>query len=68
MFSRRGFVSIPALALPFLLDARSESFSALAGDFAQLERTNGGRLGVAVLDTATGECSGHRADERFPLT
>ena len=67
MFSRRGFVSIPALALPFLLDARWESFSALAGDFAQLERTNGGRLGVAVRDTATGECSGYRADERFPM-
>jgi beta-lactamase class A len=68
MFSRRGFVSIPALALPFLLDTGSKSFSALAGNFAQLERTNGGRLGITVLDTATGECSEHRADERFPMT
>src|SRR6478736_1387759 len=38
--------------------------SALAG----LERRNGGRLGVAVLDTASGRSSGHRGDERFPLT
>jgi beta-lactamase class A len=34
---------------------------------AQLEHSNGGRLGVAVLDTATGERSGYRADERFPM-
>lgn len=34
---------------------------------ARLEQTNGGRLGVAVLDTATGERSGYRADERFPM-
>lgn len=35
--------------------------------FAQLEHINGGRLGVAILDTGTGERSGHRADERFPM-
>ena len=32
-----------------------------------LEASVGGRLGVAVLDTATGELSGHRLDERFPM-
>jgi beta-lactamase class A len=32
-----------------------------------IEQSNGGRLGVAVLDTATGERSGYRADERFPI-
>ena len=26
-----------------------------------------GRLGVAVLDTATGDLAGHRLDERFPM-
>jgi len=26
-----------------------------------------GRLGVAVLDTATGRLEGHRLDERFPM-
>jgi beta-lactamase class A len=34
---------------------------------AAVERQNGGRLGVAVLDTATGERLVHRADERFPM-
>ena len=35
---------------------------------ADVERQYGGRLGVAVLDTANGETFGHRADERFPQT
>jgi beta-lactamase class A len=32
-----------------------------------LEKKSGGRLGVAVLDTETGDRAGHRADERFAL-
>ncbi|HUA80486.1 MAG TPA: class A beta-lactamase [Dyella sp.] len=32
---------------------------------AALERRYGGRLGVAILDTGTGQRAGHRADERF---
>lgn len=32
-----------------------------------IEATAGGRLGVAVLDTATGRTDGHRLDERFPM-
>jgi beta-lactamase class A len=32
-----------------------------------IERSSSGRLGVAVLDTATGACAGHRTDERFPM-
>ncbi len=35
--------------------------------WAQIERGVHGRLGVAVLDTATGMLSGHRLDERFPM-
>ena len=35
--------------------------------FDALERESGGRLGVAVLDTQTGERFGHRDGERFPL-
>jgi beta-lactamase class A len=34
---------------------------------AQLERRDGGLLGVEVRDTATGRRFGHRADERFPM-
>jgi beta-lactamase class A len=33
----------------------------------ELEQNNGGRFGVVVLDTATGERSGYRIDERFPM-
>ncbi|MBS0253180.1 MAG: class A beta-lactamase [Proteobacteria bacterium] len=35
--------------------------------FGVLERQYGGRLGVAVLDTATGARMAYRADERFPM-
>ena len=33
----------------------------------ELERRHGGRLGVCILDTGTGQRIGHRADERFPM-
>lgn len=32
-----------------------------------IERDARGRLGVAVLDTASGRLAGHRLDERFPM-
>ena len=32
-----------------------------------LEQRHGGRLGVSILDTASGKRIGHRADERFPM-
>jgi beta-lactamase class A len=67
MLSRRSFLAVTALALPRLLDAAPKGFSTLPAAFAQLEQANGGRLGVAVLDTAIGERSGYRADERFPM-
>lgn len=34
---------------------------------AALERKTGGRIGVAVLDVASGRNAGHRASELFPL-
>ena len=47
------------------------AFPAFANDasatLVDLERRNGGRLGVVALDTANGRLVGHRADERFPL-
>ena len=39
----------------------------LPGDLDKIEAESGGRLGVAVLDTLSGERTGHRADERFPM-
>lgn len=41
--------------------------AAAAQALARLERTVGGRLGVAVLDTASGQMVGHRLDERFGM-
>jgi beta-lactamase class A len=67
MLTRRSFAGIPALALPLLLRGTPNNLSELPASFARIEDANGGRLGVAVLDTATGERSGHRADERFPM-
>jgi len=67
MLSRRTFLVLTAFALPGFRLAASNRMSALPADLAQLERSNGGRLGVAVLDTSTGERSGYRADERFPM-
>ncbi len=67
MFSRRSFACIATPALPRLLRAMPSSFSGLPAAFGRLEKANGGRLGVAVLDTAAGDRSGYRADERFPM-
>jgi beta-lactamase class A len=67
MLSRREVCRIPALALPRLVTAAPGRLTALPAALSQLEQANGGRLGVAVLDTASGERSGHRADERFPM-
>lgn len=61
---RRMFNAAAGLALAgWGLGARAQKTSGLA----DLERTVGGRLGVAVLDTATGRLTGHRLDERFPM-
>lgn len=59
--ARRGFLAAPLLvALPAIAnDAASQ--------LAELERRNGGRLGMAALDTASGRRVGHRVDELFPI-
>ncbi|MBS0417266.1 MAG: class A beta-lactamase [Proteobacteria bacterium] len=46
--------------------AHSAAHSA-AGRLAALEKREGGRLGVAALDTATGRHFQHRGDERFAM-
>ncbi|MBX6742554.1 MAG: class A beta-lactamase [Acetobacteraceae bacterium] len=68
--ARRRVLAAPILAAPSLLsfrDARATAGADAAGRLAELEGRSGGRLGVAVLDTATGRRIGHRADERFPM-
>ena len=39
----------------------------LLDEIKRLERESGGRLGVCVIDTATGVRHAHRGDERFPM-
>ncbi len=67
MLSRRNFLALTALALPGFRLAASNRMTGLPAAFAQLERSNGGRLGVSVLDTTTGERTGYRRDERFAM-
>ena len=67
MFTRREFLALSALALPAFAYADSKHCSALGSKLAQLERDSGGRLGVVVLDTSTGERCGIHMDERFAM-
>jgi beta-lactamase class A len=68
--SRRTLLVASLLAAPALLSRRAgadERDGELRRGLADLERKYGGRLGVAVLDTARTEPTAHRGDERFPL-
>jgi beta-lactamase class A len=46
---------------------RNLDLSLFEKQLADLEEASGGRLGVALLDTASGVQAGHRTDERFPM-
>jgi beta-lactamase class A len=65
--TRREVVALGVLSLSGPLQAAPKRFSPLSAALARMEKTNGGRLGAAVLDTATGERSGYREHERFPM-
>ncbi len=73
MVKRRRFamglgMSLFAESLPTLADsAPAGGIGELRREFARLEAQSGGRLGIVVLDTATGKQLGHRANERFPM-
>lgn len=72
MLTRRGiakFSLVPLIAcVPWNKVAAAEGhFASLGEALAKVEAESGGRLGVAVLDTAFGVLAGHRADERFPM-
>lgn len=68
MISRRSLiVAAAAMAWPGLACAGTPAVPALSRAFKAIERRNGGRLGVAVLDTADGSLSGYRMSERFPM-
>jgi len=70
MIQRRHFSTAAALALASPLafvPTRAQAASSLTAQLQQLESTAQGRLGVFILDTATGQVHGHRADERFMM-
>lgn len=50
-----------------LARAATKEFAALNASMVGLEKSSGGRLGVAVLDTGSGVRFGYRASERFPM-
>ena len=57
-----------SLLLPFSGVARAGALPVFDPKaLAALERKVGGRLGVAVLDTGSGQLVGHRLDERFAM-
>src|SRR5580698_2770551 len=74
MISRRNFlltgslVAMGSATPPHMVRAASsQRFNSLSESLAQLEKESNGRLGVAVLDTGSGESSGHRTNERFAM-
>ena len=55
-----------ALGLPMLFSlGGTPALAANASPLADIERRNGGRLGVFAIDTGSGRTLAHRADERF---
>lgn len=69
---RRLLLTAAGLVVPPLVRADAAqgvpaATSAAERALAALESRAGGRLGVCVLDTASGRLAGHRLDERFAL-
>lgn len=60
---------LPAFALerPAETTVPNSVAARLTADCRALEKTLGGRLGLGVIDTASGHAFGYRAAERFPL-
>jgi beta-lactamase class A len=67
-----GCGAAPALAATGAADKPANDklaarLAALPRAFAKIEAARGGRLGVAVLNSGTGQQAGHRLAERFPM-
>src|SRR5882757_8714897 len=67
--TRRQFLGSASAALiaPSLTHTPTPASNQLSRELAKIELASGGRLGVAVLDTATSIRTLHRGDERFPM-
>lgn len=66
MISRRGLLAAGLAAAPTVWISRANSED-IEARLADLEKNNGGRLGVAMLDVATGRSIAHRGDELFAM-
>jgi beta-lactamase class A len=70
VISRRTMLSGSLIAAPALLSLHAiadDAQSELQRGLTALERKHGGRLGVAILDSASGKLVTQRGDERFAL-
>src|SRR5271163_5058065 len=70
LISRRRLLMHGLLTAPAFACARAFARANpedIRASLADLEKTHGGRLGVCVLDVATGRRVEHRADERFAM-
>lgn len=71
--TRREFLGSSALGLFGMYFGLSESAKALPintsldDNLAQIEKRSGGRMGIALHDSGTGQIFGHRMDEPFPM-
>lgn len=62
-----GGLATASAVSPRAFFVSSKRLGALSERFAELEKDCNGRLGVAVLEVASGESCGHRTDERFAM-
>src|SRR5262249_9420115 len=70
VISRRAMVSGSLIAAPVLLSLQADADDAeseLQRGLTALERRHGGRLGVAILNSASSKLITQRGDERFAL-
>jgi beta-lactamase class A len=68
IMSRRTILAAPLVALSALAaTGKAGAGENAAAQLGKLEKSSGGRLGVAALDTATGKRIEHRANERFAM-
>ena len=71
LITRRS-VLVGSMLVGSALAMQADRATAAVGDatiarIAELERGNGGRLGVSIVDLGTGRKVGYRADERFAM-
>ncbi|CCE11694.1 putative Beta-lactamase [Bradyrhizobium sp. STM 3843] len=67
MLTRRDLFPLALSSLIATAPAKAGDRAEIDVTIAEIEAKSGGRLGVALLDTASGELTGHRLDERFPM-